>query len=39
LEGVKFDSNGLVAAVAQDRLTGAVLMVAWMNREALDLTL
>jgi phosphoribosyl-AMP cyclohydrolase / phosphoribosyl-ATP pyrophosphohydrolase len=39
LDGVKFDSNGLVAAVAQDRLTGAVLMVAWMNREALDLTL
>jgi phosphoribosyl-AMP cyclohydrolase / phosphoribosyl-ATP pyrophosphohydrolase len=39
LEGVKFDSNGLVTAVAQDRLTGAVLMVAWMNREALDLTL
>ena len=34
-----FDSNGLVPAVAQDRLTGAVLMVAWMNREALDLTL
>jgi phosphoribosyl-ATP pyrophosphohydrolase/phosphoribosyl-AMP cyclohydrolase len=39
LDGVKFDSNGLVPAVAQDRLTGAVLMVAWMNREALDLTL
>ena len=36
---MKFDSNGLVTAVAQDRLTGAVLMVAWMNREALDLTL
>jgi phosphoribosyl-ATP pyrophosphohydrolase/phosphoribosyl-AMP cyclohydrolase len=39
LEGVKFDSNGLVPAVAQDRLTGAVLMVAWMNREALEATL
>jgi phosphoribosyl-ATP pyrophosphohydrolase/phosphoribosyl-AMP cyclohydrolase len=39
LEGVTFDSNGLVAAVAQDRLTGAVLMVAWMNRESLALTL
>jgi phosphoribosyl-AMP cyclohydrolase / phosphoribosyl-ATP pyrophosphohydrolase len=39
LDGVKFDSNGLITAVAQDRLTGAVLMVAWMNREALDLTL
>lgn len=36
---MKFDSSGLVVAVAQDRLTGAVLMVAWMNQEALDLTL
>jgi len=29
----------LIAAVAQDRLTGQVRMVAWMNREALDATL
>ncbi len=39
LEGVKFDQAGLVPAIAQDRLTGAVRMVAWMNREALELTL
>jgi len=39
VEGVTFDSNGLVTAVAQDRLTGAIRMVAWMNREALALTL
>lgn len=36
---LKWDSAGLIAAVAQDRLTGQVRMVAWMNREALDATL
>ena len=36
---MKFDEHGLVAAVAQDRLTGQVRMVAWMNREALERTL
>jgi phosphoribosyl-AMP cyclohydrolase / phosphoribosyl-ATP pyrophosphohydrolase len=36
---LKFDDQGLIAAVAQDRLTGQVRMVAWMNREALDATL
>ena len=36
---VKFDANGLVAAVAQDGSSGKVLMVAWMNEEALRLTL
>ena len=30
-----WDDQGLVAAVAQDAATGRVLMVAWMNREAL----
>lgn len=35
----KFDKDGLVTAVAQDVLTGDVLMVAYMNAEALDLTL
>jgi phosphoribosyl-ATP pyrophosphohydrolase/phosphoribosyl-AMP cyclohydrolase len=34
-----FDSVGLIAAVAQDRLTGQVRMVAWMNGEALRRTL
>ena len=34
----KFDENGLITAVAQDAATGEVLMVARMNREALDLT-
>ena len=35
----KFDENGLITAVAQDAATGEVLMVAQMNREALDLTI
>ena len=35
----RFDANGLVAAIAQHADTGEVLMVAWMNAEALKLTL
>jgi phosphoribosyl-ATP pyrophosphohydrolase/phosphoribosyl-AMP cyclohydrolase len=38
-EGLRFDASGLIPAVAQDWLDGAVLMVAWMNREALERTL
>ena len=34
----RFDANGLVAAVAQHAETGEVLMLAWMNAEALRLT-
>jgi phosphoribosyl-AMP cyclohydrolase len=34
----KFDSNGLITAIAQDADTNQVLMVAYMNKEALDLT-
>src|SRR5262245_2613476 len=36
---VTFDGAGLVTAVAQDAKDGRVLMVAWMNREALTRTL
>jgi phosphoribosyl-AMP cyclohydrolase len=39
IAGVKFDDRGLVTAVAQDANDGRVLMVAWMNREALTRTL
>jgi phosphoribosyl-AMP cyclohydrolase len=39
IAAVKFDDRGLVAAVAQDATDGRVLMVAWMNREALTRTL
>jgi phosphoribosyl-AMP cyclohydrolase len=35
----KFDSNGLITAIAQDADTNQVLMVAYMNKEALDLTI
>ena len=35
----RFDANGLVAAIAQHADTGEVLMLAWMNAEALRLTL
>ncbi|HSM66585.1 MAG TPA: phosphoribosyl-AMP cyclohydrolase [Ilumatobacteraceae bacterium] len=39
LAGVKYDSNGLVAAIAQDVEDGEVLMLAWMNEESLKMTL
>jgi len=35
----KFNADGLIAAIAQDAETGAVLMLAWMNAEALAATL
>jgi phosphoribosyl-AMP cyclohydrolase len=39
LDTVAFDAQGLVPAVAQQHDTGEVLMLAWMNREALAETL
>ena len=38
LDEVRWNDAGLVPAVAQDAVDGRVLMVAWMNREALRLT-
>ncbi|MFA6921677.1 MAG: phosphoribosyl-AMP cyclohydrolase [Gallionella sp.] len=38
LDKVKWQEDGLVPAIAQDAVTGRVLMVAWMNRDALQLT-
>ena len=38
LDEVKFNDQGLVPAIAQHHQTGRILMVAWMNREALVLT-
>ncbi len=35
IDQVTFDANGLVTAIAQEVFTNKVLMVAWMNREAL----
>lgn len=39
LDSLKFDSFGLIPAIAQDAHSGEVLMLAWMNREALELTI
>jgi phosphoribosyl-ATP pyrophosphohydrolase/phosphoribosyl-AMP cyclohydrolase len=36
---LKFDADGLIPAVVQEAETGEVLMVAWMDRPALDATL
>jgi len=35
----RFDANGLIAAIAQHADTGEILMLAWMNAEALSQTL
>ena len=39
LSELKYDDAGLIPAVVQDFNTGAVLMVAWMNRESLEMTI
>ena len=36
---LRFDARGLIPVIAQQHDTGEVLMLAWMNREALDETL
>ena len=39
IENLKFDENGLIPAIIQDAETRTVLMLGYMNREALTLTL
>ena len=39
LDDIRFDANGLVPAIAQQHDTGEVLMMAWMNAEAIAETL
>ena len=39
LEDINWNDQGLVPAIAQDWQTGEVLMLAWMNREALALSI
>ena len=39
LDGLKFDGNGLIPAIVQDAENGQVLMMAWMNREAVAQTI
>ena len=36
---LKYDAQGLIPAIAQDHVTGEVLMMAWMNAESLAQTL
>lgn len=36
---LKYDANGLIPAIAQETETGEVLMMAWMNAEAVARTL
>jgi phosphoribosyl-AMP cyclohydrolase len=38
LDEIRFDENGLIPAIAQDANSGKILMMAWMNRESLQLT-
>ncbi|MFL0810921.1 MAG: phosphoribosyl-AMP cyclohydrolase [Agarilytica sp.] len=39
LEQIKWNADGLVAAIAQDANSGKILMMAWMNEDSLKLTL
>ncbi len=39
LKEIKFDADGLVPAIIEDAKTHEVLMMAWMNKEALEKTL
>lgn len=38
LDEINWDAQGLVPAIAQEKGTGVILMMAWMNREALRAT-
>ena len=38
IDTIKWDAQGLVPVIAQERSSGDVLMLAWMNREALQKT-
>ncbi len=39
IDAISWNEHGLVAAIAQDASSKDVLMMAWMNRESLELTL
>ncbi|OEY65662.1 phosphoribosyl-AMP cyclohydrolase [Marinobacter sp. X15-166B] len=38
LDSIRWTADGLVPAIAQDAVSGDILMMAWMNRESLALT-
>ena len=39
LENLKFNADGLIPAIIQEKSTGKVLMMAWMNRDSLEKTI
>jgi len=39
LNKLKFNESGLIPAIAQDEKTGAVLMLAWMSKESIEVTI
>ena len=39
IEIIQFNETGMVPAIAQDHITGEILMMAWMNKEALSLSI
>jgi len=39
IETIQFNETGMVPAIAQDHITGEILMMAWMNKEALTLSI
>jgi phosphoribosyl-AMP cyclohydrolase len=39
LDQLKFNAEGLIPAIVQEKSTGRVLMMAWMNRASLEKTL
>lgn len=39
LDALKWDENGMIPAIAQEKTSGRVVMFAWMNRESLQKTL
>jgi phosphoribosyl-AMP cyclohydrolase len=38
-DNLKFDANGLIPTIIQEKKTGRVLMMAWMNRASLEKTI
>ena len=38
LDSLQWNDQGLIPAIAQDQVTGDILMMAWMNREAVSYT-
>ena len=39
IETIQFNETGMVPAIAQDHISGEILMMAWMNKESLSLSI